>query len=141
MPLPDAMEDVLPIAYHVRLVQRGFGHEVADAEADTPVLEAVTQHVEQAFHVAGVVEGDEELPLRIDGVHVGEALPLPRLGGLDEAQQRIREQPQLRVIGIRALRIASLGGEEERLDVALKALFGCICYGHTGASFFPVTYS
>lgn len=107
-----------------RLVQRGFGLEVADAEGDAAVLEAVPQHVHKAVHVDGVVQRRAELAHGVHLVRVRKPRPRLGLGALDEADQRVREQAPLRVVHIRVAGIAALGRPEERGDVVFKALFG-----------------
>ena len=70
--------------------------------------------MEHTDHVAGVIECQTELLLRIHSVHVDEALPGLRLAVLDEADQRVREQAPFRVVHIRVARIAARGRPEER---------------------------
>ena len=141
MPLADAMEDVLLIVGGIGFIQGGFRHEVAHPEGNAPVLEAVAQHIQHAHHIAGIVERDAELALRVDGIHADKALPGLGLGGLHKADQGGGVQAQLRVEGIVAMGVAARGRQEEGLNIALKALFGRIGYGHAGTSFLPVTYS
>lgn len=100
VPLPDAVKNILPVVLSVGLIQAGLRQKVAHPEADAPVLEAVAQHVEHAVHVAGVVEGQAELPFRVHRVHIHKALPGPGLAVLNEADQGVLVQPQLRVVAV-----------------------------------------
>ena len=86
IPLPVNCNVVFGILRCRRLVQGGFRLEIADAEGDSPVLEPVAQHMDQAVHVTGIVEGRTELPHGIDLVGVGKPRPLFGLGLLDEVQ-------------------------------------------------------
>ena len=56
MPLSDTLADVLFIVLNSYLVKRRFGLEVAHAEGDAAVLEAVAQNMEETVHIAGIVE-------------------------------------------------------------------------------------
>ena len=117
------MEDVLPVVGHIGFIQGGFRHEVAHPEGNAPVLEAVAQHIQHAHHIAGIVERDAELALRVDGIHADKALPSLGLGGLHKVNQGGRVQAQFRVVGILTLSIAPCCGQEECFNIAFKALF------------------
>ena len=114
---------VLGILRGSRLVQGGFGPEIADPEGDAAMLEAVAQHGDKPVHVAGVVERSAELPDCIDLVGVLKPRPFFRLGSLDEADQGIDIQPQLRVISICAFDITTRRGQERCFDIRFKAFF------------------
>ncbi len=131
MPLADAVEDVLPVVRRVRFVETGFRHEITDAEGDPAVLEAVAQDVQHAVHIACVIERETEFLFGIGRVHVPEALPRLRLGPLNEVDQRPGVERKLRIVRVRRLRIPARGGDEERLDVALKALFSSVKNSHS----------
>lgn len=130
MPLPDAVKDILPVVLCVGLIQAGFRQKVAHPKADAPVLEAVAQHVEHAVHVAGVVEGQTELPLRVYGVHIHKALPGPGLAVLNEADQGVLVQPQLRVVAVLTMGKPAFRRQEEGFNIAFKAFFCGIKRGH-----------
>ena len=135
------MENVFLIILQVQLVQGGFRHEIADVKMNSAMLEAMAQHIEDSIHITGVIESCAELPLRIHRVHVHETLPGLRLAILNEAQEDIRIQAELRIIGVIAMGITARRRQEEGLYIALKAFLGGICYWHSGTSRFPVTYS
>ena len=89
------------------LVQAGLRPEIADAEAHTPVLEAMAQHMQQSVHITGGVKGLAELSFRFRIVLHDEARPLLRLGLLYEADQCLWEQPQLGIISVMICCISS----------------------------------
>ena len=107
-----------------RLVQAGLRPEIADAKAHAPVLEAVAQHLQQPVHMASCFKGLTELPLRLRLVLHDEARPLLWVGLLHEAHQRLREQPQLGIIGVMVSRVPARRREQEIRDIHFKAFFG-----------------
>lgn len=124
MPLAHALEDVLPVVGGGGFVEGGFRLKIAHAERHAPVFEPVAQDMQNAVHVTGVLEREAKPLFRLRGVHIAKALPGFRLAVLDKAQQRSREQTQLRVIGVGALLVAAGRGEEKGFNIAFKALFG-----------------
>ena len=71
------------------LIQSGFRLEVADAKRNASVLEAVAKHMEQAGHIAGVVEGIAKFFYGVDLVGICKPRPLLGLSPLDKVDQRI----------------------------------------------------
>ena len=85
IPLANAMENVLLIMICVCLVQRGLRHEIAYSEGNASVLEAMAQHIQNAVHVACIIECSTEFAHGIHSVHVNKTLPCLRLRCLDES--------------------------------------------------------
>ena len=112
------------------LVQRGFGLEIANAEGDSPVLEAVAQNMEETVHIACVVEGIAEFFNGIDLVGIRKPHPLLRLRSLDKVDQRIDKQSGLGVINIFAFDITARRREQSRFNIGLKAFFVGFINGH-----------
>ena len=105
-------------------VQPRLRPEKAHAEGDAPMFEAVAQHRHQAVHVDGVVQRQHELAHGVDRIRALEPRPGLGLGAPHEVDQGVHIQPRLRVVSVRALLIPARRGEEGRLDVGFKALFG-----------------
>ena len=112
------------------LIQGGFGLEIADAEGDTTMLEAVAQNMEETVHIAGIVERIAELLNGIDLVGIRKPHPLLRLRPLNKVDQRIDKQPGLGVIYILALDISARRREQSRFNIGLKAFFVSFINGH-----------
>ena len=112
------------------LIQARFGFEVADAECDAPVLEAVAQNMEETVHIAGIVERIAEFFNGIDLVGIRKPHPFLGLRSLDKVDQRINKQPGLGVIYILALDISARRREQSRLNIGLKAFFVSFVNGH-----------
>ncbi len=108
-PLAVAGHVVTGILGCCQLVQVGLGLEEADVESDAAMLEAMPQHGNQAVHVTGIIEGIAELPHGVNLVGILEPGPLLWLSLLDEVNQGVDVEAQLRVIGIGTL-LVSTGG-------------------------------
>ena len=128
-PLAVAADAVFPIQRRRRPVQRGLRLKIAHAEGNAPVLEPVPQHRDEAVHLAGIAERRAELPNGVHLVRVLKPRPRLRLGALNEADQRVRKQPQLRVVDIVVARVAAFGPQGGG-DVVFEALFGGVGDGH-----------
>ena len=94
------------------------------------MLEAVAQHMEQARHVAGIVEGVAELFNGVDLVGIRKPRPLLGLCPLDKVNQRIDEQPELWIICIFTFDISARRREQSRFDIGFKAFFVDFVNGH-----------
>ena len=129
-PLAVAADLVRRVKLRRRLIQARLRLEIAHAEGDAPVLEAVAQHRHQAVRVTGVVKGADELCHRVDRVRALETRPGLGLGAPHKPNQRFREHPQPRVVHILVVGIPTLRGEQEDGDVGFKALFCGIGDGH-----------
>ena len=105
-------------------VQMAFGLEIAHAERDAPMPEAMPQHANKPVRITGIVERDAELFDRVALAHVFKARPLAGLSGLDEADERIGIQTYGRVIGVGGMGVAALRGEQEGFDIFFETFFG-----------------
>ena len=123
VPLTVNSDMVARVLRRRRLIQGGFGLEVADAEGDAAVLEAVAEHMEQARHVAGIVERVAELFDGVDLVGIRKPRPLLGLCLLDKVNQGIDEQPELWIVGIFAFDITAVRREQSRFNISFKAFF------------------
>ena len=124
IPLPVHVDPVGSILRGGGPIEGGFRLEITDAERNAAVPEAVTQHRKKPVHIAGVVEGEAELPLRVVFVHRLEPRPLLRLGTPDEIDKSVRVQCEGRVVDVRPLRVPARGREQRGLYVGFKAFFG-----------------
>jgi len=124
MPLPNHIADVLLIQGICRFVEMAFRLEVAHAERDAPMLEAMAQHTDEAIRIAGIIESKAELFDRIALAHAFKARPFARLGGLDEADERIGVKAYRGIVHIGGMGIAALRGEQEGFYVLFEMFFG-----------------
>ena len=80
-------------------------------------LESMPKHRDKAAHVAGVVERHTELPHGINLIGILKPRPLLGLGLLNEGNQRIYIQSQIRVVCICAFDITASRRQEGRFDI------------------------
>ena len=129
-PLPVAGDLVLPILFRGQGVQLRLRLEIAHPKPNAPVLEPVPQHMDKPIGLAGAVEGQTELPLRVHTVGVGEPRPGLGLGFLHESDQRLGEQPQPGVVHVLVPGVPARRGQPKGGDIVLKPFFGGVGDAH-----------
>ena len=88
VPLADALADVLLVALHRHIIQRGFRLEVADTEINTTVLEAVAQHGDKAVVLHGILKCFVEFLFGVAVALLLQSLPRHRLRSFYKGCQR-----------------------------------------------------
>ena len=129
VPLADALAGVRLVLFRQVVVEGGFGLEVADAEVDAPVLEAVAQDMDEAVLGHLVLEALVEALLRVAVGLFYESFPVLRLGPLHEVHQRVDVQRLLdgcAVARVRCFGPAAFWRSQPLLDVGLEVLLSIL---------------
>lgn len=131
VPLPYAMADVRLVFPRQVVVETGFGLEVADSEVNAPILETMSQDVDEAVLGHHLLEALVETLPRVAIGLLDEALPALGLGASHELHQGANVQRLLdggAVARVRRSHPSPRLGSQPLLDVSLEVLLGVLCH-------------
>ena len=110
MPLAYHVANVLLVKHRCRLVQMGFGLEVAYTEGNTSVLKTVSEHRDQTVGITSIVERYAEFLDRIALAGILKTSPFLGLRSFDKADQRVNVKSDSRIVCIGGLGVTALFG-------------------------------
>lgn len=123
MKLPGAVENVGGILGLAGLVDGGLRLPEHGPELDAPVGKTLAQHFQQTHQLHFPTKTVDELPLAVRAVDLFKPLPLLRLAGADEREERAGIQRLFTVEGGGIALLIAAVGQEIFLNILLKAFF------------------
>lgn len=130
MQLTRAVQDVCGVLRAARFVEGGFRSPVDHAKLDSPVVKAVSQHMQNTDLLDHAAKAVNELALAVRAIDTDEFLPAFGLGGLDEGEQRRLVEREGAVEGGGVAFCVAADRAKVFFYILLKALFLYVEVGH-----------